>query len=133
MNLHFGHSFQYKAGVVLKNCQLSTLQKKNTRPQVTCSKGHAQACGEACDGKDVVKAAGGHQQGGNALLHTVTVLLEQQHGGDDHCRGHSAQHKATGKRRVTDCESELSKSKIEVGEIDSYRFCSFQFCYSVFC
>lgn len=68
---------------------------KKKIPQVTCSKGHAQTCGESCDGENVVKAACSHQQCGDALLHSITVLLQQQHGGNNHCWRHSTQHKAT--------------------------------------
>lgn len=68
-------------------------------PQVTCGKGHAQARGEAGDGQDVIEAACCHQQGGDALLHAVTIFLQQQHGRNHHSWRHSAKHKATTWRR----------------------------------
>ena len=75
------------------------LTRTHTQPQVTFGEGHAQARGEPSDGEDVVKTACSHQQRGDALLHAVTVLLQQQHGGNHHRWRHSAQHKATEWRR----------------------------------
>ena len=65
-----------------------------THWQDTCRKGHTQACGEARDGEDVVEAARGHQQRGDALLHAVAVLLQQQHGRNHHGGRDGPQHKA---------------------------------------
>ena len=61
----------------------------------TGGEGHAHAGGEAGDGQDVIEAAGGHEEGRDALLQAVAVLLQQQHGGNHHGRGHGSQHKST--------------------------------------
>lgn len=64
----------------------------------TCSEGHAKACGEPSNGQDVVEAARSHHQRGDALLHTVAIVLEQQHSRNHHCWSHSTQHKTTNRR-----------------------------------
>lgn len=93
-NHHFGKTNIVFGGVFKsKNNECSTFHF-----HVTCREGHTQACGETCDGKNVIEAACSHQQGGDSLLHTITLLLQSQHGRNDHCWRHSAQDKATGQK-----------------------------------
>lgn len=90
---HFGKANVFGGVFKSTNTECSTFHF-----HVTCSEGHTQACGETCDGKNVIEAACSHQQGGDSLLNTITLLLQQQHGRNDHCWRHSAQDKATGQK-----------------------------------